>query len=313
MKNMKITRLIIYLLIFALTSSCAIIKAGKYFKEGKIVEENFKVTLPFEMKNGFIVVNVVIENKDYHFILDTGAPNVVSNELAESLNLKVMDSINVGDVFNESKFTDYTRIETIKIGTLSFIETNALIKDFSTIPIWSSMDIDGVIGSNLMRYAIWDFDFEQNQITITDNESKLNLPENVIENKLFVGFAGVPSIACKINGEKIWNFPVDFGYSGDIVIPFSEFKKQKENGQISNSTESNTGGAIGIYEKQDNNTVSYTGIINELEFGNSILKNQKVYSEQYLSHLFGLDFFRNYRAILNWDSKKIKLIENTNS
>ncbi|MEO8932998.1 MAG: hypothetical protein ABI295_01720, partial [Xanthomarina sp.] len=112
---------------------------------------------------------------------------------------------------------------------------------------------------------------------------------------------------------KIWNFTVDFGFSGDIVIPFSEFEKQKEGGQISDFKESKTDGAIGIYGKQDNTRVSYTGIINEIEFGNSILTNQKIYSEQYLSQRFGLDFFRNYRVILNWNSKKIKLIENSNS
>lgn len=309
---MKITKVFIYSIIFILINSCATSKAVKYLKEGKTDEENFKVTLPFEIKNGYIIVEVKIENKNYNFILDTGAPNVLSKELAESLNLKVIDSVNAYDVFSKSKTTKYTRIETIQIGTINFIGTTALISDFNSIPMWSSLNIDGFIGSNLMQHAIWDFDFIQKKITITDNESKLSLPEKIIENKLFIGYAGIPSIACKINGKKVWNFPVDFGFSGDIVIPFSEFEKQKENGKISDFTKSETQGAIGIYGKQDNTRVSYTGIINEIEFGNSILKNEKVYSEQYLNQLFGLEFFRNYRVILNWKSKKIKLIENIN-
>ena len=36
----------------------------------------------------------------------------------------------------------------------------------------------------------------------------------------------------KINGEKIWNFSIDYGYNGDIVIPFSEFEKQIEESKI---------------------------------------------------------------------------------
>lgn len=307
---MKIARVFIYFLTFILINSCAVDKAVKYLKVGKTVEENFKVTLPFEIKNGFIIVKVEIENKTYHFILDTATPSLVSKEFAESLNLKVIDSVKVSDVFDKKQSNQYTRIETIKIGTLDFVGTVALINDFNSIPMWSSLNIDGFIGSNLMQHAIWDIDFHQKQITITDNESKLNLPEKIIENKLFIGYAGIPSIACKINGEKIWNFPIDFGFSGDIVIPFAEFEKQKKDGQISDFTESNTHGAIGIYGKQDNTRVSYTGIISEIEFGNAILKNEKVYSEQYLSKRFGLDFFRNYRVILNWNSKKIKLIEN---
>ena len=164
-----------------------------------------------------------------------------------------------------------------------------------------------------MQHAIWDIDFDKKQITITDNESKLSLPENIIENKLFIGYAGIPSIACKINGEKVWNFDVDFGYNGGIVIPFTEFEKQIENSQISDFKKFKTYATVGIYGGQDVKRESYKGIIDELEFGNTILKDQKVYSEQYLGRRFGLDFFKNYRVILNWNSKKIKLIENTNS
>lgn len=307
---MKTTKVFIYLITFILINSCTTSKAVKYLKEGKIDKENFKVTLPFEIKNGFLILQVNIENKNYNFLLDTGAPNVVSKELAESLNLKVIDSVNVYDVFDKSKTTKYSRIDKIEIGTLNFMGTVAVIKDIKSMPVWSSLSIDGFIGSNLMQHAIWDFDFNQNQITITDNESKLNLLEETIENKLFIGYAGIPAIACKINGKKVWNFTVDFGYNGGIVIPFSEFEKQNGNGEISDFTTSETHGVIGVYGKQEIARTSYRGIINDIECGNAILKKKKVYSEQYFSPLFGLDFFRNYRVILNWKSKKIKLIEN---
>lgn len=312
MKYMNKTSVFIYPIILILLSSCATSKAVKYFKEGKTKQENFNVTLPFEIEKGWIIIPVEINNKNYNFLFDTGTPTLVSKELAESLNLKVIDSVSTFDVFNKTQTNQYTRIESIKIGKIDFVETVALINDFNSIPIWSSLNIDGFIGASLMQHAVWDIDFNKKQITITDNESKLSLPEKIIENKLFIGYAGIPSVACKINGQKVWNFNIDFGYNGDLVIPFSEFEKQKEKGQIFDFTESKTSGTIGIYGKQDNVRISYTGIVNELEFGNFILKNQKVYSEQYLGRRFGIDFFKNYRVILNWNSKKIKLIENTN-
>jgi len=307
---MKIVKLFIYSITLILISSCSTSKAAKYFKEGNTDQNNYKVTFPFEMKNGWIIVPVEIKNKEYKFILDTGTPTLVSKELAESLKMAIIDSVNAYDVYNKSKQNRYTRIETIKIGTLGFIGTSALINDFNATPIYSSLNVDGFIGSNLMQHAIWDIDFRHKQITITDNESKLNLPEELIENKLFIGVAGLPSVASKINGKKLWNFSVDLGFNGDIVIPFSEFEKQKENGQISDFKKSNTQGVIGVYGKQNSTRESYTGIISEIEFGNSTIKNEKVYSEQYLEKRFGLDFFKNYRVIINWNSKKIKLIEN---
>ncbi|MGO2102645.1 MAG: hypothetical protein ACTH3E_06315 [Psychroflexus halocasei] len=91
---------------------------------------------------------------------------------------------------------------------------------------------------------------------------------------MFIGYAGLPSNACKINGEKIWNFSIDYGYNGDIVIPFSEFEKQIEESKISDFNKSKTEGTIGIYGKQKNVRESYSGIIKEIEFGNTTLTNQ---------------------------------------
>ena len=307
---MKFTKVSIYLIIFILLNSCSLNKAAKYLKEGKTEQENFTNTLPFELKKGWIIVPVEIENKTYRFILDTGTPTLVSKELAQSLNMKAIDSVDAYDVYNKGQKNEYTRIENIKIGKTDFVGTAALINDFNATAIWASLNVDGFIGSNLMQHAIWDIDFKQKQITITDNESNLGLSDDLIENKMFIGVAGLPSIACKINGERIWNFPVDLGYNGGIVMPFSDFEKQIQNGQISDFKKSDTQGIIGVYGKQNSSRESYTGIIDEIEFGNSTIKNEKVYSEQYLSKIIGLDFFKNYRVILNWNSKKIKLIEN---
>lgn len=309
MKKIKITISLIILLLTV--SSCAVSKAEKYLKEGKTVQQNFKETIPFEIKKGFIILKVKIDNKSYNFLLDTGASNVISKELATELNVKVIGSENIGDIYGLEKKTDYTRIDNIQIGNLDFSETIAAITDFNSVPTWASLNIDGFIGSNLMQHAIWDFDFRKKQITITDNEEKLNLPDKIIENKLFIGYAGIPSITVKINGKKVWNFVVDFGFNEGINIPFSEFEEQKENGKISDYKKSKTLGVTGMYGKQSEIRESYIGTINEIEFGNSILKKEKVYSEQYLEHLFGLGFFRDYRVIINWNTKKIKMIKNT--
>ncbi|MGO3689976.1 hypothetical protein CAP47_03735 [Psychroflexus sp. S27] len=306
---MRIRKVLFCLLALVLLSSCGNTKALKHFKKGETVEENFKVTLPFETKQGWIIIPVDIKNKTYQFLFDTGAPSIVSKELADHLNLKVIDSIDAYDVYNQPQINKYVSLDHIKIGDINFAETTAIINDFNKVKMWSSLEVDGFVGSNLMQQAIWDVDYKKKEITITDDESQLNLPEDIIENKMFVGYAGLPSIACKINGEKIWNFSVDYGYNGDIVIPFSEFEKQIEESKISDFNKSKTQGAIGIYGKQKNARESYSGIIDEIEFGNTTLKNQQVYAEPYLDKIFGLNFFKNYRVILNWKTKKIKLIE----
>jgi len=307
---MKISRLFIYFITLILLNSCSLSKAVKHLKKGETAQENYSATFPFEIKNGFIIIPVEIKSKKYNFLLDTGSPNLVSKELAENLNLKVIDSANASDVYNEKIQNQYARLESVRIGNIEFTGTTALINNFNDVTVWSSLNIDGFIGANLMQHAIWDIDFKNQQITITDKESKLDIPEDLIENKLFIGVAGVPAIACKLNEKKVWNFTVDLGYNGGIVVPFSEFKKQTENGKILDFKKSDTKGVTGIYGEQNTTRESYIGIIDEIEFGNSTLENVQVYSEQYLEKRFGADFFKNYRVILNWDIKRIKLIKN---
>ena len=309
----EMKKITVAILVLATLSSCAIsIKANKYFKQGKTVQQNFKETIPFRIKDGHIILTVNIKDKDYDFMLDTGASNLVSKELAEELGLKVLGSEKVGDVYNNTKTQEYVGLESIQIGEVEFVETAALIFDFNSVEIWDSLGVDGFIGSNLMQHAIWDFDFTNNEVTITDDESKLSIPDDFIENKLFIGVAGVPSIACELNGEKVWNFTLDFGFSGGVVVPFSEFNKQVSSGQITEFKKSETNGVVGMYGKQDFKREFYLGLIDEIEFGNNTLINQEVYAEQYLEKMFGLAFFRNYRVVLNWDSKKVKLIEKSN-
>lgn len=151
---MKIVKVFIYLITIILINSCSVNKAAKYFKEGKTDQENYKVTFPFELKKGWIIIPVEIKNKTYKFLLDTGTPTLVSKELAESLNMKVIDSVNAADVYNKSKQNKYTRIESIGIGTIDFIETVALINDFNATPMWASLNVDGFIGASLMQHAI---------------------------------------------------------------------------------------------------------------------------------------------------------------
>ena len=89
---MKLNKLIYSLIVLALLSSCASSKINKTLKQGNIVQKDFKVTVPFEYRNGLIILKVTIQDEIYDFILDTGASNVLSKELAEKLKVTSLGS-----------------------------------------------------------------------------------------------------------------------------------------------------------------------------------------------------------------------------
>ncbi|WP_148639294.1 aspartyl protease family protein [Aquimarina longa] len=301
---LKITPFVFLLL------SCGGSKIEKLLKSGQVDQENFKVTVPFEYRQGLIILKVDIKNKTYDFILDTGASNVVSTELGEELNLEPIDSQLVYGVHGASKKLDYTAIKAIKIGGINFSNTIAVIHDLNAVSKLACLNIHGIIGANLMRQSIWDFDFNNQLITITNTEESLDIPPNYKEVKFFIGYQGAPSIITKANGMRVLNTMIDTGYNGNISLSRIEFQKLIKRKKL---TQYNTGNGItgtGVYGA-GKKEVFHQGLIDEMSFGDLTLDTTIVSFSGTSHKLIGVEFLKNYRVIFNWNTKKIKFIEIT--
>ena len=304
---MTLNRFFYSLIVLILLSSCASSNIDKILKEGNVLQENFKTTVPFTYVNGWIVLEVDIQNKTYNFLLDTGSSNLVTKELGEELNLKAIGTEEIKDINATSNATEYTRIKTIKIGGIDFQNTIAGIVDLNKITEIGCTKIDGFIGSNLMRKAVWDFDFQNQLITISNDEKELNIPAETIESKLYIGTAGIPSITLNINGKKILNNKVDFGNAGTNLLRADYFKKQLDDNLITKYVKGSKK-AFGGFGRSDNQPF-YNTIIDEMEIGDHTVNNLFATVQNGSGNNLGLAFFKNYRIILNWDKKKIKMIE----
>jgi len=308
---MKHTKLLFSLIVLTLLTSCASSKINKTLKQGNIVQEDFKTTIPFEYRKGLIILKVTIGNETYDFILDTGASSVLSKELAEKLNVKSLGSENVTDIHKTSQLLNYTKIGDIEIGGINFQNTIAAISDFNSGEL-ACLNADGLIGSNLMRFAVWDFDFKNQLITITDNEQKLNIPSDAIESKMFIGTASSePSIISYINGDKTLNNLIDLGNNSTPHLAHTTFLKQKESNKIIKDIKGSGYSGIGMYGKGEKKN-EYSAKIDEIKIGDHIIKNKIMRVKDGKTNL-GLLFFKNYRLILNWKAKKVKMVQESTS
>jgi len=306
-QSKKMNKILYIILVTILLSSSAKAQINKILKQGNVFQKDFKTTIPFTYINGWIILEVEIQNKTCNFLLDTGSSNLITNELAKELNLKPLGTEEIKDINKKSNSTKYTRIDNIKIKDIDFQKTIAGIVDLNAITEIKCTKIDGIIGSNLMRKAVWDFDFKNQLITITNNEKKLKLPPKIITSKLFIGTAGIPSVIVNINGQRILNNTVDFGNSGTNLLRADYFKKQVENKKIKKIVKG-YGRSFGAFGRSDIKEF-HNIIIDEMVIGNHTIKNLFATVNKESGNNLGLDFFKNYRVILNWKTKKIKLIE----
>ncbi|MFD2909684.1 aspartyl protease family protein [Flavobacterium ardleyense] len=307
---MRLLKIIYALILFSVLSSCAGSKIDKTLKQGNIVQKDFKVTVPFEYRRGLIILKVTIENEVYDFILDTGASNVISKELAEKLNVIPLGTEEVGDINKKKQQLKYTKIDDIQIGGINFKETIAAKVDLNSGEL-ACIKADGLIGANLMRFAVWDFDFKNQLITISSDEKKLNIPSDAIESKVYIGTASKLSMTTQVNGKTVLKNLVDLGNTSNAYLSYSAFIKQKKSQKITNYVKGSGYTSIGMYGKAEPKN-EYSVKIDNIKIGDHIITN-KIMGVKSGSTNLGLPFFKNYRLILNWKSKRLKMIQQSAS
>jgi hypothetical protein len=160
-----------YLILFLL--SCTVIHAQSFtMNQGGATVKNYYVELPYEVINGKIIVSAEIAGGKHRFIFDTGAPVIVSKELSAQIKSEVISSNRLRDANGNYDSVSIVRLNGITLGNVSF---NA-IPAIGTLPeLYKCWNVDGVIGSNMLRNSIVSIQSDKHLIIITDQANKLTL------------------------------------------------------------------------------------------------------------------------------------------
>jgi hypothetical protein len=300
-------------LAFCLLASC---KLRKLYDQTTIDSENFSSTIQFKrLSSGHIVVPVVIKNKEYSFLVDTGTPNIISKELAEILKLEHVSHKKYMDSQDNTLELSLAEIGEIKIGGIAFNKNATTIHNFdNSPPTIRCLNISGVIGANLMKQAIWQFDFEKNEIVISDSK-EYTKNSNTKILKFGTGYSGTPIVKVDINGISDGKAYVDFGAKGFYKSSKRTFKKLckesiKDQCKTTSGYGSMASGAFG-YEEPDS---SYLALVHEFSIGSkdqASLTNQLITLSNHSDKLVGLEFFENYLTTINWKDKELALTKRT--
>ncbi|UPQ78635.1 retroviral-like aspartic protease family protein [Flavobacterium azooxidireducens] len=173
------------ILILFLFVSSLIFSQKLAFDQGKINQKNYYEEISFELVNDKIMLPVVINNKTFTFLLDTGAPNLISKRVLEEINVQNTKKINVSDANNQSDEMEMVAIESMKLGNLSFENNVALVSDLDNHFILKCFKMDGFIGSNLLRNSVIKISLKDKRIIITDDIKNLKTKSKPSKLKLF--------------------------------------------------------------------------------------------------------------------------------
>lgn len=215
--------IILFLSIYG-ESSCT-----KYIGENITVKpKTFKIQVPLaENKNGFVINTAWGKNKTAHLLnWDNHSPTWGNNSIILN-NPSVTKS-------NEYRYRTLTADGTyihgdvyeckeITFGNVSF--ENVL---FYNIDEQTSKDktakTEGVFGEDLIAKGAWKFDFKKQAITFAscidsiDSLSRAILIPSVFKDNTI-------QLKVKFRNDIVLPVEIDFGYSGNIILPENEFEK----------------------------------------------------------------------------------------
>jgi Aspartyl protease len=171
-----------YVIIFFLTHvfSFNCIAQNLNLNQGGTTQKDYFSSIKFENIAGFIIVKATIQGETHRFILDTGAPNTITKALYDKLKPTILSEIKLVDANKTSNQVKMVSIKELTFGNVVFNNISTAVVD--SFMLFECMQIDGFIGSNMLRNSIIQISYTDETIILTDNASRLNLSENFASN-----------------------------------------------------------------------------------------------------------------------------------
>ncbi|MEZ4939025.1 MAG: retropepsin-like aspartic protease [Crocinitomicaceae bacterium] len=297
----RIALLILFLPLFNLNAQKEIL-----FK-GKCQSDNYLTSVPYELKNYKIIFPVVINGKTYNFLFDTGAPNMISDKIIDEIPHKKLKNINVNDVNDDKQKMKLVSVKELQIGEAIFKNQTAILTDESSNFVFDCFQIDGIIGSNLLRDCIVKMDNEKKELIFTDQIEKLNFPSDLKADPMyFRDGQGSPFIEIKLQGDngKIGNeyclFDSGMGDLYDLSLDnFMVYQKDSLFQNVKNSMGSTS---IGLFARA-NALEEYRVLISEMDLGHKRVKNITTITTVSTHSRIGAEFLDHANITLDYLNK----------
>lgn len=297
----------VFLLTLLFLASCGTqIEMIKLMKQGDLVQSDVDTQFPFQYSLGLVVFPVEIEGETYQFLLDTGAPNVISTELAEKLALKKAFDKKTGDSQGQKQSLDFLVIDTISFAGMDFVNFGAAVADLKAVNEIRCIGVDGIIGANLMRRAVWKIDYPNQTIRVVSSRTQLQSDSLEFKIPFSPVLTGTPHVAMELNGVKIKDVKLDTGSGGDLSLKSIDLEKiKKKNTQMPTikSYGTNSAGLFGAGEADTTTTVQ----IQSLKLGGLEMNNQLIDFDPNGSRLFGTAYFKHFVTTFDWFEKELVL------
>lgn len=242
------------------------------------LHNRFKViTIPIELYSDFIVVPTTINGITYHFLLDTGAPTCISEDLFKKLKLEVKDSVNGVDFYGNKKWVKQTTISSLQLKNFEINnKTVSVVKVLQPFK-YKKIVIDGYLGSDAFTNLIIKIDTKNKQLKISKSHFNMKHEKNSSLKFNTLGGQNTPLLLISYSDGSCQDTAIfDTGSRRLYEIKMDSYKKliannsiKKEN--IMGTVASKNDYSSGLFGKHSDTTINYYAKIDSVSIGKIVM------------------------------------------
>lgn len=224
----------------------------------------FGDSIPFEVRNGLVVIKATINNVEGNFILDTGSSDLLINERVFSNNTTFATASN--DVAGEQ-----IKIDNLHIGKTHFQAVEAYRMNLKSVSEYVEDEIKGIIGARLLKPYGVVIDFSKNYLRLITYGEDHHITEHMVSLP-FEMISNVPVVEVKIN-DSTYRFILDSGATSHFV---DQAVIERYKGLFDD-----TGRDARTFSTGDNRGIAKIYQMHYLIIGDSVNKNIKIVSGEF--------------------------------
>lgn len=285
-------------LLALLASGCAGMKSVSIIKGGSPEQSVLSQVESVKAKHlaHYLAVKVRINNssEDLLFLVDTGSITVIDKQTAEKFTFAESVVNEVTDIAGNKKEMRLVRVGKVSVGKIHISDCAAIITDLKK----HSPKIDGILGSNFLRYFKVELDYQNSQLVFHDSSENKTLDGFIaipIWQNMKQGFA--PTTKCILDGSIEVDCMIDTGHDKAVSLPLSIIQKTTgfKNGKYIESNGGMSGGVFGTISK------SYLIKVEKICAGNLTINNSPVTTNASDNLMtLGYAYLKNFRIVIDY-------------
>lgn len=253
---------------------------------GGTSQRNYFTEIEYEQIRWLPIIRVTINGKGYRFLVDTGAPNGITQTLFNELKPDVIKKVPMLDSNNDTDSLNIVSLKEITLGTVTFNNVPTVV--LKNTLIYDCLKVDGSVGSNMLRNSIVHFSSKTSEMVITDQPERLNLNNKQPTDLFLTNYQSTPFFNIKFFGMGSASIPTffDTGFAGYFDLALDHFKAA-EQAEIFNVQATSRGKVnLGLYGFESD-TTQYRLQVPEININSAIFKNVNLKTAQGKDSMIG--------------------------